>query len=134
MGMQVEPHNNQTTVLPLQSLSHRRLIAFEVLPVVARGINPLSMKTQKAIKLKDGSTLPKGLPVTFCQDNPSRCLVQGDRLEPYRVRVTSAFRAPSIEALSEDTSVCESVAGETVEPDGWDSHGSPSWMLALGVI
>lgn len=31
-------------------------------------------------------------------------------------------------------SVCDSVAGEQVEPDGWDSNGYPSWLLALGMI
>lgn len=94
------------------------------------------MTTQKEIKLKDGSILPKGLPVTFLQDNPSRCLVRGARAEPYRVRVTSAFKTPSMAELEESANdgVCPSIAGETVEPDGWDSHGSPSWLLAFGVI
>jgi len=31
-------------------------------------------------------------------------------------------------------SVCLSIGGETVEPDGWDSNGAPSWLLALGLI
>jgi hypothetical protein len=94
------------------------------------------MKTQKSITLKDGSILPKGLPVSFVKDNPSRCLVQGERAEPYRVRVQSAFRGPSLAELEESVfdSVCPSVAGEQVEPDGWDCHGSPSWLLALGLI
>lgn len=30
--------------------------------------------------------------------------------------------------------VCISVAGEEVEPDGYDSNGFPSWLLALGMI
>lgn len=30
--------------------------------------------------------------------------------------------------------ICESIFGETVEPDGTDEHGSPSWLLALGLI
>lgn len=30
--------------------------------------------------------------------------------------------------------VAESTAGNTVEPDGWDDEGSPSWLLALGMI
>ncbi len=28
----------------------------------------------------------------------------------------------------------KSVFGETVELDGWDSKGSPSWLLVAGVI
>ena len=94
------------------------------------------MKTEKAIKLKNGEVLPKGLPVSFQKECPSACLVHGGRGEPFRVRVTSAFRQPSIDALEEAVydGVCESVAGHSVEPDGWDHEGSPSWLLALGMI
>lgn len=94
------------------------------------------MTTEKPIKLKTGETLPKGLPVHFKKPDATRCYVQGERPEPYRVRTTSAFRAPSIEELEEEysDSVVQSVAGHRVEPDGWDSHGSPSWLLALGMI
>ena len=28
---------------------------------------------------------------------------------------------------------CPSISGESVEPDGHDSHGFPSWLLALGL-
>lgn len=31
-------------------------------------------------------------------------------------------------------SVAESVFGSDVEPDGWSYDGSPSWLLALGLI
>lgn len=100
------------------------------------------MKTQKQINLKDGLTdnglpyLPAGLPVTFIQGNPSRCLVQGQRHEPYKVRITSAFKTPSMKSLEKWTfdSVCKSVTGKRVEPDGWSDDGSPSWLLALGMI
>lgn len=92
--------------------------------------------TQKSIKLKTGEILPKGLPVSFNSENHSTCLVQGERAEPYRVRITSAFEAPSIEELGDavNDGVCESVLGETVEPDGIDCYNSPSWLLALGMI
>ena len=94
------------------------------------------IKTQKEIKLKTGETLPKGLAVSFIPENWSRCLVQGSRIEPYRVRISSAFKTPSMEELEEwvNDGVCESIAGERVEPDGWDEHGSPSWLLAMGLI
>lgn len=89
------------------------------------------MKTEKSIKLKDGSILPAGLPVTFQESTPSICLVDGRK-----VRVSSAFVPPSMDELEEASNdgVCPSISGETVEPDGWDCHGSPSWLLALGVI
>ncbi len=94
------------------------------------------MKTEKVIKLKAGGELPKGLPVTFEPGKDSTCLVHGDRVEPYRVRITSAFRAPSMESLEEwcCDSICESVGGDRVEPDGHGEHGDPSWLLALGMI
>lgn len=95
------------------------------------------MKTEKPIKLKTGETLPKGLPVTFLGEaNPRVCLVHADRDEPFRVRITSAFHAPSIEELEDQSNdgVCDSICGERVEPDGYDQHNSPSWLLALGMI
>lgn len=93
------------------------------------------MKTQKEIKLKTGETLPKGLPVSFIMGEPSLVTVQGATRE-YRVRTTSAFKSPSLASLERymDDGICESVFGERIEPDGWDSHGSPSWFLALGMI
>lgn len=92
--------------------------------------------TKKQIKLKSGEILPKGLPVSFIPDNYSLCLVQGERAEPYKVRVTSAFEAPSLEELEEQCNdgVCDSVLGERVEPDGTDEYNSPSWLLVLGMI
>lgn len=99
------------------------------------------IKTKLEVKVKDGNggvrILPVGLPVTFDKANPSRCLISHEsRVEPYRVRVTSAFREPSISTLEKwnDDGVCKSIGGERVEPDGWDSKGSPSWMLAIGII
>lgn len=99
------------------------------------------MKTKLELRVKDGNggvrILPAGLPVTFQKDKPSVCLVSHEsRPEPYRVRVTSAFRAPSMEKLGEWSfdSVCKSIGGEIVEPDGWDENNSPSWFLALGMI
>lgn len=98
--------------------------------------------TKKEIKTKSGEVLPKGSPVTFRgldegnSFNSSLCLVQGLRAEPYKVRITSAFKSPSMNKLEEwaNDGVCESILGERVEPDGCDEYGSPSWLLALGLI
>lgn len=38
-----------------------------------------------------------------------------------------------LEAWAGD-SVCETVTGDTVEPDGTGADGAPSWLLALGMI
>lgn len=94
------------------------------------------MNTQKEIKLKDGNTLPKGSRVTFIAGNNSQCHVQGQRAEPYLVRITSAFNAPSMRSLEKWSSdgVAKSVGGKRVEPDGHDENGAPSWMLVIGII
>jgi hypothetical protein len=31
-------------------------------------------------------------------------------------------------------SMCPSITGHDVEPDGHDPHGAPSWMLVLGLV
>ena len=94
------------------------------------------MNTELPIKLKDGSTLPAGLPVSFTA-NPRVVLVTTpERDEPLRIRTTSAFRPPELDELAEmaGDGLCLSVAGETVEPDGHDPHGAPSWLLVLDLI
>jgi len=30
--------------------------------------------------------------------------------------------------------ICKSMTGDEVEPDGWDEHGFPSILLAMGMI
>ena len=89
------------------------------------------MQTQRQIKLKDGGTLDKGLPVQFDKTAPWVCTVAGRR-----VRVSSAFARPDQEELEEmaNDGICVSVAGHQVEPDGWDYENTPSWLLALGMI
>jgi hypothetical protein len=95
------------------------------------------MKTQKYIPLKDGSTLAKGLPVTFIEGKDSRCLVHSpNHSEPLQVRIQSAFKAPSMSSLERWSydSVCKTPTGKRVEPDGHGSDGSPSWLLVFGLI
>jgi len=99
--------------------------------------NRKPMNTQKEIKLKTGETLPKGLPVSFVDGRPSRCLVYSPRhSEPLKVRVTSAFKAPSQASLERwnDEGYCKAINGSKTEPDGYGSDGSPSWLLALQMI
>lgn len=87
------------------------------------------MTTKKDIKLKDGSILPKGSPVTF--DGTSICLVMGKR-----VRITSAFPTPSISTMEKwnNNGVCKTATGAKVEPDGIDSYGCPSWLMVMGLV
>jgi len=95
------------------------------------------MRTQKDILLKDGSTLAKGLPVSFIAGKDGRCLVHSPaHPEPLQVRITSAFKAPSMATLEKWSydSVCKTPTGKRVEPDGHGSDGSPSWLLVFGLI
>jgi hypothetical protein len=48
----------------------------------------------------------------------------------------AGIRVPSMKTLERWVcdSVCESVFGSQVEPDGWDSDGSPSWLLVFGLV
>lgn len=95
------------------------------------------MKTKKEIKLKDGSTLPKGLPVTFIPGKDSRCFVHSPaHAGPLQIRITSAFPAPSMAKLEKwsNDSICMTPTGKRVEPDGYGPDGSPSWFLVFGLI
>ncbi len=95
----------------------------------------MKIYTEKEIKLKTGAVLPKGLETSFSPNNHRNCLVVYEGVS-YNVRITSAFAAPSMEELEEavNDGICSSIAGESVEPDGHDQYGSPSWLLALGMI
>jgi len=95
------------------------------------------MKTTKEIKLKDGSTLPKGLAVMFISEKPTRCLVHSPLHDsPLQVRIVSAFKSPSEATLEKwnDDGGCKTPTGKWTECDGYGSDGSPSWLIALGMI
>ena len=48
----------------------------------------------------------------------------------------AGLRVPGMKQLEHWSwdSIAESVFGTEVEPDGWSYDGSPSWLLALGLI
>ena len=48
----------------------------------------------------------------------------------------AGLRVPGMKQLDRWSwdSVVESVFGTNIEPDGWSYDGSPSWLLALGLI
>jgi hypothetical protein len=96
------------------------------------------MKTTRPINLKTGEKYDSGLEiVSWCPDErPTICEVRLPDGRIIKGRIRLVLRTPSdrrIAAWCAD-SVCESVMGDTVEPDGYDSHGSPSWLLALGLV
>lgn len=46
------------------------------------------------------------------------------------------IRVPGVATLAKysNDGIAKSVFGERVEPDGYDKHGAPSWLLFLGYI
>jgi hypothetical protein len=51
-------------------------------------------------------------------------------------RYFDRFKHPSMAALEKysNDGVAKSILGNRVEPDGYDDQGSPSWLLAIGII
>ena len=104
----------------------------------------MNTTTRKEIKLKDGTVIPASTPITIRFKGNGSCYAV--ITTPTRDFITHARNLPSfakgiskcpsmaeLERQSND-GICDSVLGERVEPDGWDCHGSPSWLLVLGVI
>lgn len=94
-------------------------------------------------KAKSGAFLAAGteVEVTFPKELGGRYV----RMTAGDVSITGATlamkryfgtRIPSMKTLEKWVfdSVCKSVGGKDVEPDGWDCDGTPSWLLVIGVI
>ena len=105
------------------------------------------MKTKLPVRVKANPTdtdviiLPEGSTITriFRSERGNYlCEIPHESrpAQPYRVRVQSAFRAPTVATTEKwvNDAVARSVLGKRVEPDGHDENGSPSWLLVLGLI
>ena len=96
-----------------------------------------TIKTHKILNLKSGSVIYKGSTLTFVR--PGDVVTVGvfshNGVE-LKMRYRSVIKKPTMRCLEKwsDDSICKSVFGATCEPDGYGSHGEPSWMLALGLI
>ena len=101
--------------------------------------------TEKDIQLKLGVVIPKGSSILVTWDwegsgrHYSRCAIQTlvDK-KTYIIRSTTlacalGLEVPSFDSIATDEDIT-SVLGEVVEPDGVDHYGSPSWLLAYGLI
>ena len=112
---------------------------------------------KKDIRLKNHDVLPRGASaeVKFLgrthKDGYRMCEVHVDftgesgrnyQVQPMIAQITrleeqvSGFKTPGMRALekwSED-GVCLTPTGKRVEPDGYGPDGSPSWLLAMGMI
>ena len=95
--------------------------------------------------MKDGGVLPVGKKFSIRWEetvNGHRPRVKACGADcEYKISNGTAIKMlgkkqPSLSSLSrwESNGNCKSLLGETVEPDGTDSYGSPSWLLFLGLI
>ena len=104
-----------------------------------------AMKTtlKRELNLKDGRTFPKGanftvFPSEKFPDHKAQCLpptgpavfLQYPKL-PLYFNDFHAITESELETTCLD-GFCPSITGEDVEPDGHDSHGFPSWLIAMG--
>ena len=89
-----------------------------------------------AIKLKDGTEIPSGTVCEIAFNNTPIAIVNGRRIRCQSLPRFFEFKTPSLRTLTKamNDGICPSITGARVEPDGYDSHGAPSWLIALGMI
>ena len=96
------------------------------------------------VTTKSGNTFNNGIEMdlSFPQESDGRvCIATDSDGRRFRIRISSlkdkfGIRVPSMKTLEKwvDDGTCSSIGGKSVEPDGWDSNGTPSWLIALGLI
>ena len=61
---------------------------------------------------------------------------RGDGLPAFVEWRGEVYDTPDFEDFEHCTfdSVCETLEGCTIEPDGWTFNGCPSWLLAVNLI
>ena len=107
----------------------------------------MNLTNNREIKFKNGLVVPVGtsLVVTFTAGQMVANLTGGSaggvpvslKLRCSSLpRYFSRFKEPSVMTMEKwnDEGVAKSMLGKRVEPDGYDSEGSPSWMLVMGLI
>lgn len=102
--------------------------------------------TTIALSLKNRRTgetveVPAGTVISWKAGKATATWVEGGETKERPIGALSAARGleieqPDLDQLSEwvHDGICDSILGERVEPDGIDEHGSPSWLLAMGMI
>jgi hypothetical protein len=101
---------------------------------------------KKQIKLKDGEALMPDDVVLYIPKSEKRNLgvtVFSERMNRevrlswvgFAMKVLGK-KCPSMKTLEKysNDSICKSIGGKTVEPDGYDQDGYPSWLLVLNII
>lgn len=96
-----------------------------------------TIKTIRDLKLKDQTIIPKGTQLTFVRHSDMATVgIFSYNGRELKMRYRSVIKNPSLKSLERWTmdSVCKSVFGAQVEPDGYGPLGDPSWLIALGMI
>jgi len=100
------------------------------------------VKSKKGFEIKSGEDVvlewtPKDYRVTYIYKisggNENKIAVLTQNLYKY---VRGVSKPPSLSALERmvNSGRSKSVVGKTVEPDGVDPYGSPSWLMVMGYI
>jgi len=101
---------------------------------------------KRDVKLKDGRSFEKGNPatVTFFGDKDNghmmcEITVQDKTFKTAIAKLpatVSGFTQPSVAVMTKwnNEGYAKTPTGKKVEPDGYANDGSPSWLLALGLI
>lgn len=101
-----------------------------------------SFKNKAEIKLRAGGVVPVGAEIEMrweqCNWKPFVRVNGGEEMKFSLVGVTKMLgtKQPSESTLMrwDNDGYSKSIMGKRVEPDGYDEYGSPSWLLALGLI
>jgi len=96
------------------------------------------IKTPKKLTLKDGTIIPANTSLQFVrhlEDSTTIGVFALNGVE-MKMRYRSVIKNPAMRTLEKWSydSVCKSVFGCKVEPDGCGKNGEPSWLLALNMI
>ena len=102
-----------------------------------------SLRLSQQLKLKSGVVYPVGkrASITFEGQQAKLEFSDGTECKIQARRLPHFFEDNFEPEPDEDTleqwcfdGACETVTGHQVEPDGFGPDGSPSWLLALGLI
>lgn len=106
---------------------------------------PLKKQTREMLDfMKSGLRIPNGtdIEIRFSKTHPSNAFFFYDgrwrvlSVQTLWKKVSGIGKPPSPNTMMkwDMDGVAKSVLGRKVEPDGWDQNGSPSWILAMGLI
>jgi hypothetical protein len=135
------------------ALAHAHKEAAKMVNRIKVHKSPIEGSTKKGklireVKLKSGVNIPKDTPVEIKWMKPEEnghtvAQVIPEGFEPYKTHIknlhmsVSGFPKPPTESTMQkwmNDGIAKTPTGQKTEPDGWGADGSPSWLLALGII